>query len=118
MMRFPPAKASTKEITAGTSSTRTSVVVSGISAAAHHTKHSSKCAILGSKIYRGEVYMGCQGPCDQGRKTCPTPWACEIQIDDSPTGETPWREIKADLLLAIILCAASLGIAALIAGLI
>jgi hypothetical protein len=61
---------------------------------------------------------GCQGPCQQGRKECPTPWACEIEVDDSPTGETPWREIKADIFLAIILTIAALGIAAVVAGVI
>jgi hypothetical protein len=58
---------------------------------------------------------GCQGPCDQGRKECPTPWACEVNIDDSPTGETPWREIKADIFLAAVLAGVVIVVAVLIA---
>ncbi len=58
---------------------------------------------------------GCQGPCQQGRKECPTPWACEVNIDDSPTGETPWREIKADIFLAAVLAGVVIVVAVLIA---
>ena len=58
---------------------------------------------------------GCQGPCDQGRKECPTPWVCEIELDDSPTGETPWREIKADIFLAAVLAGVVIVVAVLIA---
>jgi hypothetical protein len=59
---------------------------------------------------------GCQGPCDQGRKECPTPWACQIEVDDSPTGETPWREFKTDVFLAAVLSGVVIIIAVLIAG--
>jgi hypothetical protein len=58
---------------------------------------------------------GCQGPCQQGRKECPTPWACEVNIDDSPTGETPWREIKQDVFLAAVLAGVVIVVAVLIA---
>jgi hypothetical protein len=30
----------------------------------------------------------CQGPCEQGRKACPTPQACEIDDDDDIIGTT------------------------------
>lgn len=49
--------------------------------------------------------MRCQGPCQQGKKECPTPWACEIEIDEMPSGHTPWDEIKADFLLAVFISA-------------
>lgn len=49
--------------------------------------------------------MRCQGPCQQGKKECPTPWACEIEIDEMPSGHTPWDEIKSDFLLAVFISA-------------
>lgn len=29
--------------------------------------------------------MSCTGPCEQGRKPCPCPAACEQESDDSPS---------------------------------
>jgi hypothetical protein len=61
---------------------------------------------------------GCQGPCEQGKKQCPTPWACEVDLDEMPSGHTPWDEIKQDLVLAILISAALIGIALALAGLV
>jgi len=78
-------------------------------------KHSSKPSSPDSKTFRGEVSAKCQGPCQQGRKECPIPWACETELDQMPSGHTPWDEIKADLLLAIVITVFVLAIAMAIA---
>jgi hypothetical protein len=59
---------------------------------------------------------GCQGPCEQGKKLCPSPWACEIELDESPSGHTPWTEIKADLALAALIGAAVMGVILMLVG--
>lgn len=59
--------------------------------------------------------MRCQGPCQQGRKPCPTPWACEVELDEMPSGHTWWTEVKADLLLATLITCGVLAIALIIA---
>ncbi len=58
---------------------------------------------------------GCQGPCEQGKKPCPSPLACEIELDESPSGHTPWTEIKQDVFLAAVLAGVVIVVAVLIA---
>ncbi len=60
--------------------------------------------------------MRCQGPCQQGRKECPIPWACETELDEMPSGHTPWDEIKADLLLAALTSAAVMVVILMLVG--
>jgi hypothetical protein len=48
-------------------------------------------------------YSRCTGPCDQGRKLCPTPEACCLASDTEAEGST--RAFTRPLFLAIALVA-------------
>lgn len=43
----------------------------------------------------------CNGPCDQGRKPCPTPWACEVE---EPKHD-PVRVVLFDAVIAVMILA-------------
>ena len=45
----------------------------------------------------------CNGPCEQGRKECPTPWACEV---DEPPEADHARVVFIDAAIAAILITA------------
>lgn len=49
----------------------------------------------------------CNGPCQQGRLPCPTPEACEVDVEEpSFYGREHWRETLTDA--ALTACAAGL----------
>lgn len=52
-------------------------------------------------------HIECKGPCDQGRKPCPTPWACEVEEPDTD----PTKVVIGDTLIAAVL----LGVVVLLA---
>ena len=54
---------------------------------------------------------GCNGPCDQGRKPCPCPAAC--QFEDEPPEHDSVRVVLIDVLIA---CAIVGVIAAIVLG--
>lgn len=45
---------------------------------------------------------GCNGPCEQGRKACPTPWACEV---DEPPEHDMASVVLKDLLISAVVIA-------------
>ena len=45
---------------------------------------------------------GCNGPCEQGRLPCPTPWACEVE---EPKHD-PVRVVLFDAVVAVMILAA------------
>lgn len=50
---------------------------------------------------------GCNGPCQQGRLPCPTPEACEVDVEEpSFYGREHWRETLTDA--ALTACVAAL----------
>lgn len=51
----------------------------------------------------------CHGPCEQGRRECPTPWACEVEEPDNSS----YRAVLKDCVIAVILVAV---IAAIVLG--
>lgn len=48
----------------------------------------------------------CCGPCNQGRKACPTPWACQQPDPDEYQKDTVDRVVEIVLALACIVCIA------------
>ena len=48
---------------------------------------------------------GCTGPCEQGRKFCPTPHACGIAspVDEDPPQQDIVRVVLGDLVIAVLL---------------
>ena len=48
---------------------------------------------------------GCTGPCEQGRKFCPTPHACGIAspVDDDAPQQDIVRVVLGDLVIAVLL---------------
>ncbi|MFM1990266.1 MAG: hypothetical protein RJA99_3223 [Pseudomonadota bacterium] len=62
--------------------------------------------------------FGCKGPCDQGRKNCPHPQACEL--DDEPEyGPREWFDstlFDALCVVAVITCVLAVAAAAYWAG--
>ena len=46
----------------------------------------------------------CDGPCDQGRKPCPCPPACVIDVEDPPK-PNHMRVVLTDLVIAIMIVA-------------
>lgn len=52
---------------------------------------------------------GCTGPCQQGRVTCPTPEACEIE-EPNFYGQEHWRVFFVDLAMACAFAAVAAGL--------
>ena len=54
--------------------------------------------------------MNCTGPCDQGRKLCPTPHACGIAapVDEDAPQQDIFRVVLSDLAIAAALVGAVL----------
>ena len=45
-------------------------------------------------------HLECNGPCDQGRKACPTPWACEVE---DPPEHNMFMVVLKDVITAVLL---------------
>ena len=61
---------------------------------------------------------GCTGPCEQGRKLCPTPHACGIAspVDDDPPQQDIVRVVLQDLAVSIAVLAVFAVIVLWVAG--
>ena len=56
--------------------------------------------------------MNCTGPCDQGRKLCPTPHACgiaQVPDEDAPQQDIV-RVVLTDIALSAVLIAVVAGV--------
>ena len=51
----------------------------------------------------------CNGPCEQGRRECPTPWACEVEEPDNNS----YRAVFIDCLIFAVVVAT---VAAIVLG--
>jgi hypothetical protein len=54
------------------------------------------------------MLKGCNGPCNQGRRRCPTPEACGLS--DEPPDSGSVRAVLRDVLLACAVLAAAWGV--------
>ena len=54
----------------------------------------------------------CDGPCEQGRRECPTPWACEVEEPDNSS----YRAVFIDCFIAAVIIAAITAIVLGVAG--
>ena len=58
------------------------------------------------------MVKSCDGPCEQGRRECPTPWACEVEEPDN----TSYRVVLIDGLIAAVIIAVIAAIVLGVAG--
>jgi len=54
----------------------------------------------------------CNGPCEQGRRECPTPWACEVEEPDNSS----YRAVFIDCMIAAVIVAVIAAIVLGVAG--